>query len=239
MYLRRCIVLLAAIFCSAPVALPSLIKSITADFVREVDAGGTKERAQGHIYYEADSGMGGKIIIRTVEPFNQWMIFEGNDLCIYYPQSSRAFKINSDNPIILPFFQFILDSNKEDFGLSFRGFQFARYEKDNESLISYWAPSKDIALIIGEVVLTHRHDCLYRVLIKDSKGALSSEIVYEQYISSPVARVPSQIKITTYEKDSISQEVIFLRNLQVNGDIPASIIDFQVPLGTEVKSVGW
>jgi outer membrane lipoprotein-sorting protein len=235
--LGRGCVFAALWLCCCAAAFPAVFKSMAAGFVREVNADGKTERAEGSIYYI--SGTVGRIILKVVNPVDQWMIFEDKTLLIYYPESNRAFRIDSKNPFILPFFQFLFDVTNEDFGLSARGFQFVRHEKQQLDLISYWAPPKELAPLIGEVVLTHRNNALMKVQTKDPKGATFSEIIYGQHISLQGVNFPMQIKITTFAKNSITQETISLRDFQINQDVPAEIRGFRVPPDATVKSVQW
>jgi len=233
---RSCFATGIFLLCSI-LSFPMSFKAMAGGFLREVQANGKLESAKGTIYYL--SGKVDKIILKIVEPVDQWMVFEGNTLLIFYPNSNQAFKIESRNPFILPFFQFLLDLTKEDFGLSARGFRLSRYEKQRQRLISHWTPPKELIQIIGEVVLTHQNDALLNVQTKDPKGIICSDIVFDNHVSFQGVSFPLQIRITTHEKDSSSQEAIVFRDLEFNQSIPADILNFAVPAGAITKNVKW
>ncbi len=212
---------------------------MTAGFSRETSANGKTENALGSIFYSAALGTGGKIILKVVEPVNQLMIFEGKNLLIYYPESKRAFLIESANPFILPFFQFFIDNTREDFGLSSRGFVFSRYEKKDALLFSYWTPSEAYKPFVSEVVLVHSDNALFMVQTKDVKGDLSSEFIYKQHVSLLNVNFPQEITIKTYENNSVSIEKVNLRNITLNGPLPEELINFRIPDDANIKKVRW
>ncbi len=105
------------------------------DFTRTTVAEARKETVTGKLYTDGT--------LRTLiisHPVNQWMKLGENYTLIYYPDTGRAIRLNSDTKASLGFLQTFTGIMKEDFGLSELGCVIDRSETKSDTLITCWLP---------------------------------------------------------------------------------------------------
>lgn len=211
------------------------IKTIIVDFIRKVKENKSEEIVKGCIYYQAPA----KIVVEVYEPVNQWMFFEGNILFIYYPKEQKAFRIRSKNPFVLSFFQSFIGVVKNDLGFYEIGFSLVKREIRNDTLITYWKPSKKIKKILGNAVVGAVKDKLIFVEMQDAKGKKFVKTTYNNYFQYNKTFFPLEISSVMYEKkDSIFEKVIY-SNPKLNVPLPQKVVDFKIPTNIEIKKIEW
>lgn len=158
---------------------------------------------------------------------------------IYYPAEKKAFRMLSENPLVLPFFNIFLRVLKEDFGLAELGYTFRSYQKDKDALLSSWAPPKKLSNILGEILLKFQDNRIISVEIKNIKGAILTKIFLEDYVFRGRFSLPMQIVILQTLPSYSSEERIFFENAQFDVSLPEEVLSFKIPEGVEVKEIKW
>jgi len=213
-----------------------VIKTISVEFTREYSESNTKEIIKGKIYYRAPS----KTVIKIENPIVQWMILEGKEMIIYYPDDKKAFRIISTwNPFSMPFFQAFVGVVKEDYGLTELGYTLANYETNDNSLISHWNPPKNLSKFLGEFILEFKDNKIIRVELRNAKGKTLSKSLYKNHILYGATYFPLEIFTIKYLKSGSTFERIVYRNPQFNSSLPQEVIDFKIPADIKVKEVKW
>jgi len=211
------------------------VKIITVDFTRTVIEKKSDEVVKGHIYYQAPK----KIVLKVTEPVNQWMVFEGNTLFIYYPNELKAFRFISKNPFSLPFFQVFVGVVKDDFGLSEAGFSLTKSAVKGETLLTYWKPPKQAKKILGNAIVGLAKDKLVFVEMQDAKGKKLMKTSYSNHFQYGKTSFPLEITSVMYKKDSSTVEKVVFANPQFNVALPQEVVNFKIPANVEIKEIEW
>jgi outer membrane lipoprotein-sorting protein len=213
-----------------------LIDTISTEFNREYNEGNKNEITKGKIYYHAKPE---KLLIKVDHPICQWMILKGNETIIYYPSELQAFRIISQNPVSMPFFQAFIQVVKEDYGLSDFGYSFANFKREGNILISYWEPPKILSKLLGKFALKYEDNKLIYTEIKDAKGEILSKTYFKNHIIFGATYFPLEVSIVKNTRLSSTLETVIYKNPQFNSPIPQEIIAFKIPLDVKVKEVKW
>lgn len=211
------------------------LKTLHVKFKYEHREGNSIEITKGDIYYQAMS----KIILKVNDPIDQWMVFEGTKIIIYYPHSQRAFRIVSQYPFSLPFFQTFVGVAKEDYGLTDMGYVFFSHKKRGDTLFSYWNPPKKVSKVLGKFTLAHISNRLVYAELKKADGTIMSKSFYSDYIRYGATYFPLKISTIKYTKPDSTVEKIIYSNPQFNTSLPKEVINFKIPPNAEIKKVEW
>jgi len=212
------------------------IKTISVEFTREYSEDNKKEIIKGKIHYQAPS----KTVIHITDPINQWMILEDKEMIIYYPDDKKAFHIISTwNPFSMPFFQAFVGVVKEDYGLTELGYTLANYETNDNSLISHWNPPKNLAKLLGEIILEFKDNKIIRVELRNPNGKTISKSLYKNHTLYGATYFPLEISTIKYMKSGAAFEEIVYRNPQFNSPLPKEVLDFKIPAHIKVKEIKW
>jgi outer membrane lipoprotein-sorting protein len=211
------------------------VRTVSLDFEREVIQKDKKEKLTGKIFYLSPL----RTIVKIEGPIRQWIIYEKNEMTIYYPEDKAAFHMIFQYSVSLPFFLAFLRGLKEDFGLSEMGYSLLKYEKKNSRLISVWVPPKKAKNIFGEATLEYQEDKLVRQEIKDPQGNVSNISVYSNHVSFGTSSFPMEIRTTYASTSPGSTEVVKFKNAQFNADLPSEIVVFKIPPDVKVREVQW
>lgn len=228
-----CLYLLAA---HPPVAKSETLRTFVSDFQREFVNRGQKETISGRVFYDVNLK---KLLIRVDQPLRQWMVLEGRETIIYYPDKKQAFRIKTQIEAVMPFFQVFIGCVEEDFGLGRLGYAMAGYEKKGMSLTSNWTPPKNMAKNLGDVVLVYESNRLVSAEYKTPKGAPASKGTFGRHIPFGGYFFPLEISIESkYEGGSTTEKVAYV-NPEFNGALPEDVRAFKLPPGVMVKDVEW
>ena len=93
------IILIYATFITSS-AIGESFNAISVEFTRNMKSDNTIEKVKGIIYYDTTN-----TTLEITYPINQWMILEGNQILIYYPDEKKAIEITSQSLGTLPFLQ--------------------------------------------------------------------------------------------------------------------------------------
>lgn len=213
-----------------------VIQTVFAEFNREYKYGKNKDIVEGKIYYQAKTD---KLVVVVDRPLKQFMILKGNEIIIYYPDRLKAFRITSQNPSSMPFFQLFIGVIKEDYGLTDLGYTFASYDRKGNKLISYWNPPKSLSRFLGEMVLEYENNRLVYAESKNSKGKIVSKAFYKNHILYGGNYFPLEISVTKDFKLDSSVEKIIYRSVKFNTSLPQDIVNFKLPPEVEVEEIEW
>lgn len=228
------IIFLFIIFLNIQYAFCQMLKTFSAEFTRETIERNKKERVEGKIYYRSDFK---ELIFCVSDPINQWMILKGNETLIYYPDSRQAFKINSQIPSIMPFFEATLAAIDEDCSLKKMGYEFSHYERKGDILISYWKPDKKLSKIFGECILAYQRNQLIYLEMKGPNSQSFSRIEYANYIKHENIYFPLEIMIIKKKHSDNGMEKIIYKNPVFNSPLPLEVINFKIPEATIIKEI--
>lgn len=232
-YLIKLIIILIAVqFLNINNLYCQIIKTISVEFLRESE----EETVKGKIFYQANKN---KVSIKVNNPVNQWMILQGHETKIYYPDKLQAFIIFSRNPVHMPFFQAFVGVIKEDYGLTEAKFTLSNYKKDNNLLTLYWSPPKNLSNLLGEIILKYKDNKIIKVESKDAKGKTISKIIFNNHIKFANIYFPLEVNITKFQKTGTISEKIIYENPKFNIIIPKEISAFKIPPEATVKRVVW
>lgn len=165
------------------------------------------------------------------------MVLEGNEILIYYPDSRQAFKIKSQTPSVIPFFEAFIGVIKEDYGLGELGYKFSHYDKKGNILISYWKPERKFSKIIGECILAYRENKLIFLEIKNPDNQTFSRIEYANHIKYGNIYFPLEILTTKKKGSAISIERVIYKNPVFNSPLPPEVVNFKIPEGVTIKEI--
>jgi len=167
------------------------------------------------------------------------MILKGNETVIYYPDEFLAFRIISQNPASMPFFQAFIQVVKEDYGLSDFGYIFKNFKKEGNILVSYWDPPKNLSKLLGKFILKHEDNKLMYIEVESPSGEILSKTYFKNHISFGATSFPLEISIIKNIRLSSTLEIVIYKNPQFNLPIPQEIIDFKIPSSVKVKEMRW
>ncbi|MCF7911335.1 MAG: hypothetical protein K9M99_02315 [Candidatus Cloacimonetes bacterium] len=201
---------------------------------RKIITGGSEESVSGKIYYDGD-----KTTIVISEPLLQWMIVEDNSMLIYYPDELKAIKLNTRNPVTLPFFKTFIGVINENLGLAELGYTIDRNEVVEDTLFLYWNPPQVLAKTFGQHILKLKDNKIVYSEQQNKKGKILSKTIYSDYMEVNNFTFPLQVESYVYEKKSVSVELITYSNPIFNGKLPEEIELFTLPDNIEVNEIDW
>lgn len=217
-------------------AFPQVIKTFSAEFIREYREGNKREVVEGKIYFQADSK---RLVILVVTPVTQWMVLSGNETLIFYPDSLQAFRIKMQISSYMPFFEAFILVMKEDYGLTKLGYTLSHYERKGNTVVSYWKPQKKLAKILGEYVLAYRDNRLIYAELKDAKNRMTSKVEYSSHFFYGGTYFPLEVLITVKKEAEVISEKVIYKNHSFNSPLPSEVVNFKIPDGTKIKEVQW
>ncbi len=209
-------------------------KTLEVEFTRIFKDNKSENVVKGYLYYD-----GFKYISITTEPLKQWMIFNNNELLIYYPDEKKAINIKSEYPVNLPFFQTFIGLNDDNFGLAKLGYTISKNEMQGDSLFVHWQPPQNAQKVLGEFILILKSNRIVRIDSKSPRGNLIGQTCYGNYLKHGKRSFPLEIKSILYADDNITTESIIYNNPVFDVVLPAEISQFTLPAGTAVKEVEW
>lgn len=217
------------------ILLSQVFQTLEVEFERCFREKNTDEILKGTIYYQTS----GKVIIVVTDPVNQWMIFEGKQLTIYYPDDKRAFQIITQNLVSLPFFQAFVGVIDEDYGLTELGYTLYNHIIKGDSLFTYWSPPKKVSKVLGDFTLVYVSDKIVYAEFKKKDGEIMSKSLYSNHIRHGANHFPLEISTTRYiGADSTFEKVLYSKP-QFNTSLPLKVTNFKIPKDVQIKEIKW
>ena len=205
-------------------------ETISMDFVRTVKRNDVSETVKGTIYYEPT-----KTTLKTSVPLVQWMIFKGKETLVFYPNEMRAFRLKSNTPNTLPFFQYFIGVIQEDYGLSEFGYTLQKNEIKGDTLFVHWQPPQNAEKYFGKVRLALVEDKIIFSESTDNFGKMILKIEYENYFQFQNKYLPLKITITKYLGTNCVTEEVLYSNPVINQPLPDDVVNFNISPDLEIK----
>lgn len=211
-------------------------RSLVVGFTRTITKENTIDVVKGNLYFRGPTW----IIIKVIEPINQWLVYKDSIMHIYYPDERKAFRFNYKTSFSLPFYQtFILAGIEDEFGLSKAGFKLVRHDIKADTLLSYWESPKNLKKMLDIVIIGLIKDKLVKIEILDKKGKKKAKTTYNNYFYYNKYVLPLEINSIVYHKnDSVVEKVIYT-NPQFDVALPQEIVNFEIPNDVKIKEIEW
>lgn len=233
MRLYTCCLLLCLLNVSTIRSQP--IQSLITDFERRQTINGEADTARGTIYYKAPH----RIIADINYPVNQLMVFNDQNLTIYYPDEKRAFRMTGNVAQHLGFFQAFLGSMDEDFGLSELGFKLRDQVVNSDTLTTYWNPSKKLKKQYGEFTLIFAADRIIYAESRKSDNSVLSNSVFSDHIQYGTYYFPLSIHTTNSSEGNPTVEDVKFSSPQFNAELPDNVVNFKLPRDVKIEKIKW
>jgi outer membrane lipoprotein-sorting protein len=226
---------LIGIFILSSAGYAQTIKSLEVDFKRILKDNESTRISRGTIFF-ADPD---NLTLKVREPIEQWMIFEGYRIRLYYPEEKRALEISSQMPSNLPFFDAFVGMVKEDYGLTEIGYSIDRHELTNDTLYIYWNPPEAAAGQLGQYVLALVDNKIAYAEARDAENKVIAKSLYNDHIEHNGTYFPLTIKTTRYESSDSTLETIYYTNPQFNRGLSEEALNIKIPTDVEVEKLEW
>jgi hypothetical protein len=172
-------------------------------------------------------------------PLHQIMFIENNILLIYYPESGKAFRLQSASPVALPLIPGLLSAIRPDYGLSLIGFKVLEQKMHGDTLVTSWSNPK-AADKLGRFELSQCGDRLISSRYFSPDSLNYTRTLFDGY-GAPRGgySFPASIRTTIRTGGTVSTERVFLRDLVINGTIPRDALEFKIPDNVKVIKKKW
>ena len=232
---KRAITTFVLLIIFAGQSTSQVLQSIEVDFLRIFESSTAADTAGGTIYYQKPDGL----TVKVTNPLNQWMIFKGSQLDIYYPDDKMAYRIFSQYPSSLPFFQAFVGVVREDYGLTEMGYEMSSYTSSGDTLATLWNPPAMSNKILGPYRLNFVADKIIYAEISDAEGNITARSFYSDHLKSGSAWFPLTIKTVRYVESDSTVETVSYSNPKFNLKLPQEITDFHIPENTNIIETEW
>lgn len=212
-----------------------VIDNATTEFKRNLKQGINEETIEGIVYYQFPE----KVIASIQKPVKQLISFDSNDVIIYYPDDSIAFKFISSYPVSFSFFETFINIIKEDFGVCDRGYTLKKHQRKKDTLITYWNPPPILLKTASELKLVYVKNKIINSELKNKDGETFLEAQYKDHLNYGEYYFPREIntKLKT-EQYSILEKITY-KNIIFNDTLPEEIVNFKIPEGVEIEEIKW
>ncbi len=222
-YMR--IVLIAAV-CLVPTFSVLAGNTIFGSFDLSVSWGEKTNVSNGIIYYNENKSLK----IRVSSPNEQWMIFEGDTLYIYYPSTNSGMKIPSiKGEVTLPIFQLAVNASTEDAGLADAGYKLEKTSVSGDSIIAEWAPPEAARSILGDLTSVYIQDSLISIASTNPKGENVLQQTYTHWIANKGRFFPCRVKSTNTASDVVVIESIEFSDVILSSELPPEADEILIP----------
>jgi outer membrane lipoprotein-sorting protein len=218
------------------ISISNAAETISAAFQLTEHRDETSHLSSGFIYYSPEKALAAHVI----SPLEQWMIFRGDTLSIFYPNENKLIKIPSrGGEVTLPIFQLIINTSLEDLGLVAAGYTLNDTRLENDKITAIWKPPSTAEKILGDLIATYMHDSLMSIVAYNPKEKIVSQQIYSDYLISEGMLFPGHLEVTTYgETDSVF-EAIVLKDVAINAEIPDDMLNPIIPDNVEATTIEW
>ncbi len=221
-----------------PLSFSQGIDTLEVEFIRQYSEGEKdKETTKGKIYYKAPAW----VFIKVNHPLNQWIIIRKNEMLIYYPDDKKAFRIQSNLRALfsLPFFQVLICTTKEDFGLSELGYTMNDYKIEESSLISDWRPPESIKAFLGTITLVFQDNKITLFESKKQNEEIFSRSTFSKHVLFGTINFPLEVSTEKYfESYSVLDHIVYI-SPKFNIPISKEIMNFNIPETVHINTIEW
>ncbi|MBI3194994.1 MAG: hypothetical protein HYZ34_11110 [Ignavibacteriae bacterium] len=212
------------------------IDNFQARFERIVSKKKNIERTSGVLYFT----LPGTIHAVVFFPVRQHLFVQDRMMTIYYPLEHKAFIIQSESPLELPFVNGFMLGLRRDFGLSELGYEMDFYRLYGDTLDSYWKPKLNTPSLHNRVKLRSIGKSLVSVETSDSSQSSSSVLLFDNFVETPLGKLmaTSLTKTVNTPKEKYKEQLTF-EMILFNTSFPDSILNFELSPNTTIERVHW
>ncbi len=193
-------------------------------------------QSSGTISYSPDN----TLTIHVSAPLEQWMIFKGDTLSIFYPVENKLIKMPSRNgEVTLPIFQLLINTDREDLGLVEAGYTLQETKVEGEKITAVWRPPEATKKILGDLIATYMHDSLISIVAFDPNDKIVSRQIFSEYIANDGKLFPTKLEVTKYNKIDSAFEAIHLEDVAFGAEIPEESLNPAIPDSVETTTIEW
>ncbi|MFQ5571193.1 MAG: outer membrane lipoprotein carrier protein LolA [Rhodothermales bacterium] len=199
-------------------------ETLYGEFLRVLVEGNRSDSLEGSFYYLGQ----GRIYFEIVHPLNQVLLVHHNVITIYYPDRHRGFILEGKSPAILPLVPAITAAIRPDYGLTNLGFQIYDQNVRGDTLFTFWHHPVG-GEELGRFRLAKAGERLSYAVYEppDTDGAIRTTFEEFKPIGSYI--FPSKIRTENVNMAKKAQEILWLKNIRVNPDIPVRVSEFKIP----------
>jgi outer membrane lipoprotein-sorting protein len=228
------LILLILFFC-IPRINSEEIRTFQSDFERiAVSPTGTSSYI-GNLFYTAPD----IVLIKFESPHHQMMLFEGEEVIIYYPEEHKGFRFISMQKQLATFPQTFLGALKNDFGLAEAGFTIVLNQQREEHLLTYWSPPQELRTTIDRILVVSQGGHPVSIEALDPKDGILFRVSYDDFKTIHGNVFPVQVTSVRYDDGRKYSEVVRYYNQKVNEPLPLDIENFSIPEDADMKDVQW
>ncbi len=210
-----------------------VFKTLSVEFEHSEGHGLINDSTIGVIYYQRPD----YTFVKVVEPITQSIIFRDSTMVIYYPNEGRAFQFSSSNPYGLPFFYAFIAVAFDDLGLSKSGLSITNSEMLGDTLLVTWGPPGFTVALSGNITAKYVDNGLTALEFREKDGQLISITRYAHHFEYRGVKFPLEV-LAEHFPDNYRERVVY-SNPQFDVELPAEILDFQLPADVDLKVVKW
>jgi hypothetical protein len=211
------------------------LETAVMEFRRDYFAKDRMETTEGTLFYESP----GRVTLLVKEPILQWMVLEGTDIAIYYPNERRAFRIGGKGAMTLPFFELFLSVTRDSYGLPDLGYTMVHHEVRGDTLYSRWDPPKRGAKVLGQFVLGIEENRLVYAEVMRTDGTTLTRTRCRNHVQHGATHFPLEIiSKTDVDADSTIERVQFF-NPEFDVTLPEEVSDFEIPSDVMIEQIKW
>jgi outer membrane lipoprotein-sorting protein len=192
------------------------------------------DTTEGEFYYLGP----GKMHVEVSYPLRQIMVIEANVTTLYYPLARTAFRLESDNPAILPLVPGLMAAIRPDYGLTELGFQLSGQKMRGDTVIAIWSHAK-ARKKIGNFTIAESKDRLAYTLYVSPDSLTRNKTNFSDYVEAGGIFFPTRIASVIQSPAGKAVETVVLSRLKVNLEIPPQIANFKIPEDVTVTKRKW
>ncbi len=224
------------LLCLLMINISIAAETISAVFQLTELRGESSHQSSGVIYYNQEKAL----TAHVTSPLDQWMIFKGDTLSIYYPDENKLIKMPSrSGEVTLPIFQLLINTNLEDLGLVKAGYTLNDTRVENGKITAVWKPPSTAKKILGDLIATYMHDSLISIVAFDPKDRVVSRQIFSNYMESEGKLFPGHLEVTKYGKVDSVFEIIHLNDVTFNAEISDELLNPAIPNDVEATTIEW
>jgi len=193
-------------------------------------------QSSGTINYSPDNAL----TVHVLTPLNQWMIFKGDTLSIFYPVENKLIKMPSrSGEVTLPIFKLLINTNLEGLGLVKAGYTLFETQVENNKITAVWKPPKAAERILGDLIATYVNDSLMSIVAFDPKDKIVSRQIFSEYIANNGGFFPTKLEVAKYNKTDSVFEALNLEDVAFGAEIPEESLNPVIPDNAETTTIEW
>jgi len=197
---------------------------------------GDTQTSSGALLYRPDTSL----TIHVTSPLDQWMVFAGDTLLIYYPEENTGLKIPSlQGKVSLPIFQLVINAGKEDLGLSAAGFELQESQMSGDTLVAVWQPPAATRKVLGNFKATFVRDSVVSVVGLTPDGRETSRQEFSDYVRYEGQLFPRSVTVTQYGGEGETKETIRFAGVVFDAEAAADMERFSLPPDVVITIVPW